>query len=112
MCLLFCLSSCVQQNVNFSKSFKENKVNISVDASKKSPLDPWTVNLSAQVFGFEKGSLHFEQQVKSLSESNITFDWQDENTCLIGFPDDDGTTRKFQLIASPKQFYLAEVSTE
>ena len=109
---LFTLSSCKHQNVNFNKSFKEDKVNIMVDATKNSPLDPWSVNLSAKVYGFEKGSLHFEQQVKTLSEPTVTFDWQDENTCIIGFPDDDGSIRKFQLIASPKQFYLAEVPTE
>ena len=82
---LFTLSSCVHQNVNFDKSFKDDNVKIFVNATKSSPLNPWSVDLSAKVYGFEKGSLHFEQQVKTLSEPTITFDWQDENTCMIGF---------------------------
>ena len=109
---IFFLSSCKPQHINFSNNYKEGKVIITVDASKISPLDPWAVDLSAKVYGFEKGSLHFEQQAKTLSETTIKFDWKDENTCIISFPDDDGSIRKFQLIASAKQFYLAELSAE
>ena len=109
--LILLVAACGSEQVKIEKKFKEDQVILQINAQKTSSVAPWDVTLSAKAYGFEKGSLHFEQQVKSLSEANITFKWVDENTCIIGFPDDDGSVRQFKLIASATQFYLAEEPT-
>ena len=101
------VSGC-KKKVNIEHYFKEGKVIVQINAQKTGIASPWNVTLSAKAYGFEKGSLTFEQPVKSLTAENITLNWIDENTCIIGFPDDDGSVHQFKLIASETQFYLAE----
>ncbi len=110
--LIIGVVACSGEQVNIEKKFKEDHVIVKINAQKTSIVAPWNVTLSAKAYGFEKGSLHFEQQVKSLSAANITFNWVDENTCIIGFPDDDGSVHQFKLIATATQFYLAEEPTK
>lgn len=110
--LIIGVVACSGEQVNIEKKFKEDQVIVQINAQKTSIVAPWNVTFSAKAYGFEKGSLHFEQQVKSLSAANITFNWVDDNTCLIGFPDDDGSVHQFKLIASATQFYLAEEPTK
>lgn len=110
--LVIGIAACSGEQVNIEKKFKEDHVIVQIKAQKTSIMAPWNITLSAKVYGFEKGSLYFEQQVKSLSAANITFNWVDENTCFIGFPDDDGSVHQFKLLASATQFYLAEEPTK
>ncbi len=108
--LIIGFTSCKSKSIHLDRSYKEEKVTITIDAVKATSMDPWKIDLKAKVYDFNQGSLSFEQQVSELKAEDIKIDWIDDNTCIISFPYDDGKFRKFQLIATPTNFKMEEIS--
>lgn len=103
------LSSCATKTISIEKKFKADKVIVHIDAKKTSLMSPWNIRLRAKIYSFSEGELSFEQQVSDLTEEKISFDWIDDNTCIIGFPDNVNHVRKFKLFATPENYSLMEI---
>ena len=108
ICILF-LSSCKTKNVTVTNVSPNNKVNITVKASRPG-MGTWNVELDVKAYDFKEGHLAFELETGDVSDKTVKFDWKDDKNCLISFDEPDGKPRTFQLIADESQVQLGEVT--
>lgn len=106
--LLFLLAGCQQKNVTLENTSPNEKVKITLTAEKSS-LNPWQCELKVKAYSFQEGALKFEIFTGNLDNETVSFDWKDDENCLISFSETDGKARTFHLIATPNQVQMAEV---
>jgi hypothetical protein len=87
----------------------EKHVKVELIGKKVMMGDPWKCELKVKAYDFKEGSLIFEVYADDLNDTNIKFDWADENKCTITIIQNDDEKRVFQLIANQNQVQVAEV---
>lgn len=104
VCALF--SSC--KNEHFKRILiSENKTEVTIEGEKEGLAMEWSVTIHVKAKGFSDGTLSFQIYNDSL-ENNVKVDWLNSENAIITFVEKDGE-RKFKLIASNKQIFLAEI---
>ena len=110
--LLFILSTLMSCNNPISTSLDnkspDGKTVITIKADKENPLMPFIVNMNVKSGNVPEGGLQFEIGAKVLNETNVKFDWSDNQTCVISFTQGDGDIRKFDLKVSDSNVLLEE----
>jgi hypothetical protein len=109
--ILFCLSLCIVscKKEHFKRVFiSENKTEVSIDGEKEGLAMEWSVTIKVKANGFNDGALSFQIYNDSL-ENNVKIDWLNPENAIITFIEKD-RERKFKLIASDKQVFLAEMN--
>jgi hypothetical protein len=110
--LIFVLLTLMSCNNPVSTSLEnkspDGKTLISIKADKENPLMPFTVNMNVKSGDIPEGGLQFEIGAKVLDDSNVKFDWSDNQTCVISFTQGDGDVRKFDLKVSDSNVLLQE----
>ena len=103
------LASCgAHTTVSLSSLSPDGKATISVNAKKQTSLDPFIVSLGAKSGDIPYGSLQFEVAASTLDTTDVKFDWQDSQNCLITFIQTDGEKKKFTFYATATNVLLQE----
>ena len=111
--IVLLLCSCAgKTSASLLNNSPNQKVKVSITAKRSSSVDPWNVLLGVKAYDFKEGKLEFEIYAADLNDQNVKFDWRDDRNCLITFQQQDGTPRKFQLIADDSQVQVAEVNPQ
>ena len=107
---LLALGSCGgKTKASLVKVSTNGQVSITIEGKRAASIESWKVDLKVKAYNFKEGKLAFEIYAADLNDETITISWKDEHHAEIYFKQQDNTSRKFELIASPEQLQLAEL---
>ena len=107
---IFLLVSCKPKSTTITDISPNKMVNIVVKATRAGGIEPWKVDIGVKAYDFKEGHLLFELETNDVNEKSVTFDWKDDNNCIISFAEPDGEARRFQLKTDANEVQLAEIN--
>ena len=108
--LIFVLFSCKKQVADLEEFSPDKKAKVTIHAEKEGLAAAWKVEMKVKAYDFKEGSLTFEIANDELSAKTVSYEWKDAQNAIIKINQSDNEPRVFQLIASPNQVQLAEIS--
>lgn len=71
----------------------DNKLEITIKASRLMSVDPWLVQIAVQQIGNDKQIAEVSQEIMAdeISSNNVKFTWNSNTSCLIKITQADGT---------------------
>jgi hypothetical protein len=94
---LFFISACEKKSSEMLTSVStDNTLEVTVQASRMMSLDPWVVVIAVKQVGSDKQIAEVTQEIMAdeISAKNVTFNWNNNTSCLVSITQADGTITK------------------
>lgn len=98
---LFVVACFKPKEAAVSHQYHDGKVQINVTAIKDELVGPWKVTMKFKVYNFDESKMEVLVYSDEISDKTVSFNWENETTCIISFQQSDGKPRAFKLTAAP-----------
>ncbi|MFN3403605.1 MAG: hypothetical protein ACK40G_05870 [Cytophagaceae bacterium] len=111
-CLVLLLFACGQEKkVNHTLTSPDGKNEIIVSGTKASFADPFIVKFLMKDTDAEVAPF-VEIYSSDINSENFNYKWENNQTCILNFTQQDNTTRKFVLEMDEEELFINEIQTE